>query len=126
MATRKFNIDDVLAGAKIVQRSGELAKFLLYVPESVDEDNVIWLDENNQIQFSHPENGNYYGIETESPRDLFIWEPEPKKIVQLKTGEVHIGFEDYQGIWQDTNWTDIRTVRQSFPNEKYREVTVGV
>ena len=58
MATRKFNIDEVLAGAKIVQRSGEPAKFVSYTPEA-EEETVVWLDNAGTLQLSYATGGYY-------------------------------------------------------------------
>jgi hypothetical protein len=125
MATRKFNIDEVVSGAQIVQRSGEPAEFVSYTPEATEE-TVTWLDESDTLQLAYA-TGGYYSWEGEkSERDLFILEPdppEPKKIVQA-----HTGTKTEQGkvfdIWYDTLWDDVKHARESFPQEIYREVLV--
>lgn len=125
MATRKFNIDEVVAGAEIVQRCGFPAKFLLYVPEAYDVDNVVWIDEDNRINQACPD-GRFYVGGGDSEHDLFIWEPDPpapKKIIQAHTG-TRINQGKVFDVWYDTLWDSVNNAREHFPNEIYREILV--
>ena len=125
MATREFNIDEVVAGAKIVQRSGEQAKFVSYTPEA-EEETVVWLDSTGTLQLAYV-TGSYYSLEgDDSGKDLFILEPTPpapKKIVQSHTGTRTEQGKVYD-MWYDTLWDNIQHARESFPFEIYREVLV--
>ena len=127
MATRKFNIDEVVAGAEIVQRSGEPAKFVSYTKEA-EEATVVWLDESDILQLGYS-SGGYFSedlLENPSDRDLFIYEPDPpapKKIVQSHTGTRTEQGKVYD-MWYDTLWDNIQHARESFPFEIYREVLV--
>jgi TATA-box binding protein (TBP) (component of TFIID and TFIIIB) len=129
VATRKFNIDEVVAGAKIVQRSGKSAKFVSYAPEA-EEETVVWLDHTGTLQLVY-DTGSYYssgGLKEgeESEMDLFILEPDPptpKKVIQCKEGTKVVEGKSFD-FWYDTLWEDVKYAREQFPNEIYREVLV--
>jgi hypothetical protein len=127
MATREFNIDEVIAGAQIVQRSGESAKFVSYTPEA-EEETVVWLDESDTLQLGYS-SGGYFSedlLENPSDRDLFIQVPDPpapRKIVQSHTGTRTEQGKVYD-MWYDTLWDNVKNARENFPNEIYREILV--
>jgi hypothetical protein len=124
MATKKFDIDEVIAGAKIVQRSGESAKFIAYVQEAGEDEQLVWFDPSNGIQLSFAD-GSYY-IDGNSNHDLLIEIPDPpapKKIVQAHTGTRTEQGKVYD-MWYDTLWDEVKYAREQFPNEIYREVLV--
>lgn len=67
-----FNLTQAQAGKPIVTRSGNLAKFIAYVPEATFHNQRVLFLLNGQIR--SVDNTGWWSNNTESPNDLFMLE----------------------------------------------------
>lgn len=115
---KPFDLDAAKRGEPIVTRNGTPVKFIAHVPEAMEDERVIIL--NNELILLLYENGKYYRHDS-SLFDLFMAEPEAKPEAKPKPVIRYLWAIKSEGGWSQSSYFFTESEakeRYSFPVTK--------